>query len=105
MKIRQRRKNFLPTLLLVLFFWLGLGWIIFWVRPESFFPITIFFIFFFCALFLTSALILANSRRGLLVALGLTAFLILRYHQLANFLNLCLLLGILFFLELFYRRC
>lgn len=54
------------------------------------------------ALFLTFALALANSRRGFLIAIGAIGFLIFRYYDLANYLNLTLFLGILICLEIYY---
>lgn len=53
-----------------------------------------FFVLFLPASFFTLALMLANTRRGLLASLGLTAYLVLRVYELGNVLNLVLILGI-----------
>jgi hypothetical protein len=74
---------------------------IYWVEPELIKDILLpglylpFFMLFFPAVFLTTAVLFNNSHRGLLLALGLSGVLILKLHQLANLLNLLLILGIL----------
>lgn len=93
-KFKQRRKNFLPTLFLAILFW-GLWLIlIFKLSPESNLLLFIFYFLLFSALFLTSGLVTANSRLGLLIAVFALLTLIFRYHQIANPLNLFLLAGI-----------
>jgi len=99
-----KRKNFLPTLLVALFFWANIVFIIFRLSPSSLFTICHFLFSIFMALFLTSSLVLANSRRGFLLATGIIIFLILRLTKMANFLNLILLFGILLSLELYFKK-
>lgn len=100
----KQRKNFLPTFLLAIFFWLIWGFILFKISPESIFSLLVFFIFFFLAIFLTSALIFANSRRGLLLALLINLALFFRYYQVGNLLNLLLLLAIFVALETLFTK-
>jgi hypothetical protein len=100
----RRRKNFLPTLILALIFWGLLAWLIYTHPPSSNFIIIAFFILFFLALFLTSALLFANSRRGLFLALFVIIFLLFRYHHLANPLNIIILLSIFLSLEIFFSK-
>jgi len=96
----KRRKNYLPGLVLVIVLWGLLGVLIYWVEPELIKDIVIpglylpFFLLFFPASFLTLAVVLANSRRGLIVASALNLFLALRLFGLGNVLNLILLAGI-----------
>lgn len=100
----KRRKNFLPTLFLAGLSWLGWGFILLKIPPESTFLIFAFFFLLFSALFLTSALIFANSRRGLMTALLIIFVLIFRYYQIGNLLNLLLLLAIFVALELYLSQ-
>ena len=100
----RKRKNFLPTLLLALLFWAGWGWLVYSQPPANNLILFGFYSLLFLALFLTAALILANSRRGFLFATAAIIFLIFRYYQLANPLNLVLLLGILIALELYCHQ-
>lgn len=80
--------------------WSCLGLIMWLVEPKLLKDILVtglylpFFLLFFPALFLTLAIILANSRRGLLIAIAVTIFLMLRIYQLGNLLNLLLIAGI-----------
>jgi hypothetical protein len=89
--VRKKRKNFLPTLLLAILFWLLWGGLIYFTAPTNYLLLITFSLLLFLASFLTLALILANSRQGLIVALGIICFLILRYYQLGNVLNIILL--------------
>jgi hypothetical protein len=100
----RRRKNFLPTLLLTIIFWLLWGGLVYLFAPTNNILLIAFFLLLFLACFLTLALILANSRRGFIAALGIISFLILRFYQLGNILNLILLGGILITLDLYFAK-
>lgn len=99
--LRQKivRKNFIATFLLTVFLWAT--WTIFFllVPPEYFLTPLAFLLISFLAVLFTFALLFANTRRGLLVALGVTVFMILRYFEIGNYLNLLLLAGIFLSLE------
>jgi len=101
----RRRKNFFPTLLLAIIFWIGWFYIVFSISPEDityYIPHTIyFFLALFLALFLTLSLVLANTRRGFLATLGVIGFLILRLLDSAHYLNLILLGATLLSLEFY----
>jgi len=108
--VKRRRKNFFSTLIFILFLWSIFGLIIFFVEPSmvkdflwpnSYLP---FFINLFLALFLTLAIVFANSRRGFLTSLGVIIFLILRLQQLGNILNAILITASLFSLEYYFTR-
>lgn len=94
------RKNHLPTLILTLILWLLLGLLMVFVEPELVKDIFIpglylpFFIIFFPACWLTLTTIFGNSRRGLILGLGINTLLILKVYELSNWLNLILVLGI-----------
>lgn len=81
--------------------WVLLGLLVYFVEPALVKNILIpglylpFFLLFFPAGWFTLAIILGNPRRGLLVSLSLTCFLILRVYRLDNILNSLLILGIL----------
>ncbi len=98
--MRKQRKNYLPTVILIIVLWGLLGVLITQVEPELVKNILIpglylpFFLLLLPTSFLTLAILLANTKRGLLIALGLNAFLILRGFELGNFLNLILIVGI-----------
>lgn len=100
-KLRPKRKNYLPTLALIVVLWALLGLMIIYVEPGLIKDILIpgiylpFFLLFFPASFFTLAIIWSNSRRGFLSAFGLTVFLLLKILGLGNALNLLLIFGIL----------
>lgn len=100
----RRRKNFFPTFLLAILFWLGWIFILFKVPPVSFAAMFFFYLFLFLAVFLTAALILAHSRRGFLVSLLIIFVLLFRYYQIGNLLNLFLLLTIFAALEAYFTK-
>lgn len=105
----KRRKNYLPSLLLILIFWIILGLLMFFVEPELVKDVFIpglylpFFIIFFPACFLTLAIILSNNRRSLLLTLGINALLILKVYGLNNWLNLILIMGIIVAVDRYFR--
>ena len=99
-----RRRNFLPTFILAVFFWLVWFWIIFLIAPESLWSFLIFFASLFSALFLTFSLLLAQTRKGFLFALGLILLLFLCWQKLAHVLNIILLSAIVLFLELYFTK-
>jgi hypothetical protein len=100
----KKRRNFLPTLLLAFLFWMLWGGLIYYLAPVNYLNLIVFFFLLFMASFFTLALLLANSRQGLIVAIGITGFFLLRYHQLGNPLNLILLGGILISLNLYLAK-
>lgn len=100
----RRRKNFLPTLLITIILWSIWAITFFFVPPETFLvPILFLFITFLATLF-TGSLIFANTRRGLLSALGILFFMLLNYYNIGNYLNIVLLVGILFAAEYYFSR-
>ena len=107
--MHSRRKNYLPTLILIVILWSLLGLMLFFVEPELVKNILLpglylpFFLLFFPAGFFSLAVILGNSRRGLLGAIGLTAWLILHLYRLDNGLNLLLILGILMAVDRYFN--
>jgi hypothetical protein len=100
----KRRRNFFPALLLALLFWLFWGGLVYFLAPDNEAVLIGFYFLLFMACFLTASLIFANSRRGLITALGVIAFLLLRSYQLGNLLNIGLLLGILISLNLYLAK-
>jgi len=105
----KRRKNYLPTLILIVVLWTLLGLMLYFVEPALVKDILIpgvylpFFLIFFPAGWFTLSIIWGNSRRGLLTAIGLTVFLLLRIFQFGNVLNLVLILGILIAVDRYFN--
>ncbi len=73
-----RRRNFLPTVIVNLFLWATCGLIIFFLDPNKYLNVVLFFIALTPALTLTFALLLGNTRRGFLVSLAIVGLLILK---------------------------
>ncbi len=100
----KRRKNFLPTIIVTILFWLVIGYLLYFIDPENFGAVPVLFTLIFFALLFTFSIILANTRRGLLTSLGLTIFLILRYFGVGNILNLALLAGVVLAVEIYFTK-
>lgn len=104
----KRRKNYLPSLVLIIILWGLLGALVYWVEPELVKDVLIpglylpFFLLFFPASLLTLALLLGNSRKGFLISLGITIGLILRVYRLDNWLNYILILGLMLAVDRYY---
>jgi hypothetical protein len=97
-----KRKNFLPTLLITVLLWIMLGGLIYFVEPGTFGVIPLFFVTIFVSLLFTFSLLFANSRRGLVITIGLTFFLLLSYLGVGNILNLILIVAIATCIELYF---
>lgn len=104
-KLRQKkvklRKNFFPTLILIILFWVLGGLIVYFVDPATSGIVPIFLLTIFLALLFTTSTVFANTRRGLITASALTFFLILSYLGIGNIINFLLILGIAITLELY----
>ncbi|OGD62354.1 hypothetical protein A2160_03855 [Candidatus Beckwithbacteria bacterium RBG_13_42_9] len=107
---KRRQKNFFLTLLLILIFWSITGGMIGFVEPDLVKDLIIpnsYLVFFgplFLSFFLTLSVIFANSRRGLLMALGIIIFLVLRLHELGNLLNLFLIFGLITAVDYYFTQ-
>jgi hypothetical protein len=100
----QRRKNFLPTLAVTFVLWLFVAVIVYFSDPLLSGAIPLFFVTFFFATMFTVSLLLANTRRGILISLVITIFLLLRYLQVGNLLNFVLLAAAAVAFEFYLRR-
>jgi len=99
----KRRRNFFPALILALVFWGLWGWFVYSFPPTNNLILLTFYFLLFLAIFLTSALIFANSRLGILTALWFIFLLIFRYSKIGNALNIALLTGIFFLFGIYLK--
>lgn len=100
----KRRKNFFPTLIALILSWGLVFAVIYFVSPTSFGAIPILFILIFIAYVFTFSTLFANSRRGLISALALILFLILRFLGVGHILNFLLILGLAITIEFYLSR-
>lgn len=100
----RRRRNFLPTLLVTIILWGILGVIFFFVPPEAFLAPFLFLTIVSLTTLFTGSLIFANTRHGFLLTLGILIFMLLNYYNIGNYLNIVLLVGILFAVEYYCSR-
>ncbi|OGM15847.1 hypothetical protein A2V56_05440 [Candidatus Woesebacteria bacterium RBG_19FT_COMBO_42_9] len=98
------RKNFFPTLLITIVLWTLLAGLIYFVDPFALGAIPAFFILVFLALLFTFSFLFVSTRRGVIFAVAITIFLILRYFGVGNVLNLLLIIGVLIALEIYFLR-
>jgi hypothetical protein len=114
---RKNRKNYLPAFIINIIFWLVFGLVVFKVSPESETELSfwglklqacsgiiLFFTFFTLALTFTLALILGNTRRGILGTALADGVLLLRRLGQASWLNCLLLAAVILSLELFFSQ-
>lgn len=102
-EIRLRR-NFFPTLIVILILWSAVAGVVYFVEPDTFGAGPAFFILLFLSLLFTFSTLFAHTRRGILAASGLALFLILRYLGVGNLLNFLLILGIVVAAELYFSK-
>ena len=97
------RKNFFAAAVITAVLWIVWAIMFFLVPPEGAMPFVFLLISFLVVLF-SGALIFANTRRGLLLSLGVVSFMLLRYFEIGNYLNLVLLAGLLLSVEYYLSR-
>lgn len=109
----RRRKRLIPTVLLAVLCWGGLGYLVYSMSPHQSLPVQspipiptlpLFFFILFLAFFLSFALLLNSTRRGLLVALGLTSLALLRFLKLFHPLYIVLVLALLVTIEVYFLK-
>ncbi len=93
------RKNFLPLIIVIIFFLILAIGEVYFVDPFTPGALPLFFLIVFLGLFFLFSTIFAHSRRGFLAASILTVFLILRYLGVGTIFNFLLLLAIAVSLE------
>lgn len=98
------RKNFMPSLIVLIFLWISLFAIVYFTDPFSFGILPLFFILVFSTLTFTFSLLLASTRRGIVIAAVLTVFLVLRYFGIGNIINFILLASLGATFELYFSR-
>ncbi len=99
-----KRKNFLPALVLTIILWVALAGVIVFIDPGVFGMVILFFVLSFAAVLFTISLILGDTRRGFVIAIATTLFLILRYFGIGNALNLVLILSLVLTTEIYFLK-
>lgn len=99
-----KRKNFFPTLAVAIILWILSAGVVYFVEPEQFGILPLFFVLIFLSLLFTFSLVFGNSRRGLITSFGLTLFLVLRYLGVGNILNFVLIAAAILTFELYFVR-
>ena len=103
-KIKSRRKNYFPTLLAIIILWGTLAGIIYFFDPFILGIIPIAILIFFLAVLFTIATVTISTRRGVIIALAATIFIVLRYFGVGNILNFLLIAGIAITLNLYLSK-
>jgi hypothetical protein len=99
-----KRKNFLPSLLITILLWVLLGGLVYFIDPEIFGAVLLFFVLLFAVLLFTFSLIFASTRRGIISAIALSLFSILSYLGVGNIINLLLIVAIAICIELYFSK-
>ncbi|OGM20708.1 hypothetical protein A2714_03430 [Candidatus Woesebacteria bacterium RIFCSPHIGHO2_01_FULL_38_9] len=103
-KEAKLRKNFFPSLIIILILWSLVTALIYFASPETFGIIPLFFVLIFLALSITLSTLFANTRRGVISAVAITVFILLRYFGVGNIVNFLLLIGLGIVIELYFSR-
>jgi len=108
--MRRNKKNFLPALVICLSLWIALGLGFIYVEPElvknvlimgAYLPVIVLV---GLVSFLSLALMLGNTRRGLVVGTGITTIVALRIYDLGNWLNIVLVVGLIIAIERYFSE-
>lgn len=99
-----KRKNFLLSFAIAILLWLVWSVIFLFIPPEAYLAPIAFLATTLLAVFLTASLLFANTRRGLLTALGIIIIMVLNYYGTGNYLNIVLVTGILLTTDYYLSR-
>lgn len=106
-EIRQemilRRKNFLPSLIVISILFTVLIGIVYFTDPANQIFIFLFFLCLFLFLFFLLSLILANTRRGFISSVCITIFIIFRFFGVGNAINAILIVSLGIIAEIYAR--
>lgn len=92
----------MPSLLAALSLWTAWLLVFLFFPPEVFLAPFLFLILTFFAVFLTGALLFANTRRGFLIGIGILFLAVFNYYKVGNYLNIILITGILLSIEYYF---
>lgn len=96
-----KRKNFLPSLVITILLFLALVLLIYFTDPSFQFFLVLFFAIVLLLFLFFFSILFGNTRRGFLVSLVITIFLLLRYLGIGNLLNLFLLISLGVIIEIY----
>lgn len=99
-----RRKNFLPSLIVTMVLWILTAGVVYFVEPQTFGAIPVFFFIVFLSLLFTLSILFANTRRGVIATLCAMIFLVLRYFGIGNILNLLFIFALGGTIEFYFSR-
>lgn len=102
-KVRLR-KNFGPTLIVILALWTALTYVFLFIDPARTAAVPVFFFLLFAALVFTLSTLLANTRRGVILSVGTTVYLLLMYLGVGTFINFILIIAITIFMEIYFIK-
>lgn len=101
---KLKRKNFLPSLVITIMLWVLMGGVVYFIDPQVFGGVLLFFVVLFLCILFTGSLIFTSTRRGLIISSSITFFLILRYLGVGNIINLLLIVAIAVCVEIYLAR-
>lgn len=101
---KLKRKNFLPSLVVMILLWIILSGLIYFVDPQTFLAVPVFFVLLFATLLFTFAFLFASTRRGCIISISLTLFALLSYLGVGNIINLLLIIAIAVCIELYFGQ-
>ena len=100
----NRRKNFLPTFIISLLLFILLCLEIYFVPPDSFLAIFLFFLLLFFLLLFFFSILFSSKREGFLISLSACFFALLRYFGIGNILNFLLITAIAIAFEVYFIK-
>lgn len=100
----RQRKNFLLSFSIAVVLWVFWLILFFFVPPEIPGITLAFLALTFAVFFLTAALLLASTRRGLIAAVGGVLVMLLSYYGAGDYLNILLVVGVLATVEYYLSK-
>ena len=104
----NKRKNYWPSLVVTLVWWGLVMLIVLMIDPQvvADFPLPgtygVFIFFLFLAIWFTMSLVLVNTRRGLLIAIGVVILAYLKLWKVLSLFNFAILVGMVVAFEYYF---
>lgn len=101
--MKKEKKNYLVSFLITLFWWVAIATMVIFVDPVVMEPLNYlpFLGVLFLAVLFSASLLLADTIGGLVVAVGVVFWGLLRVWNISNWFNSLLILGIVMVIEIY----
>lgn len=101
--MKKKKNRFLPFIT-ALFFWIILGYIVFYVPPLTIKEIFVFYVFLLISSFFAFSFVFSCARHGFVLTLAFVLTLFFRQIEMLNVINLILICSLSLAIEIYSKK-